>query len=69
MLAGITQGVKEVGITVAVLGCCARSLRATAATNAPARGADIAKVQGRLGHTSLSTTHMYGHLINPFRIG
>ena len=69
MLAGITQGVKEVGITVAVLGCCARSLRATAATNALAHRVDIAKVQGWLGHTSLSTTHMYGHLINPFRIG
>jgi integrase/recombinase XerD len=69
MLAGITQGVKEVGIAVDMHGFCVHSLRATAATNALAHGVDIAKVQGRLGHTSLSTTHMYGHLINPFRIG
>jgi integrase/recombinase XerD len=69
MLAGITHGVKEVGITIDVHGFRVHSLRATAATNASARGAEIAKVQGRLGHTSFSTTRMCDHLINPFRIG
>jgi site-specific recombinase XerD len=69
MLAGITEGVKEVGITVDVRGFCVRSLRAAAATNALAHGVATAKGQGRLGHTSISTTRMYDHLINPFRIG
>src|SRR5712691_512174 len=36
---------KEVGITTDVRGFCVHSLRATAATNALAHGADIAKVQ------------------------
>jgi integrase/recombinase XerD len=35
------------------------SLRATAATNALAHGADIAKVQEWLGHADISTTRMY----------
>jgi integrase/recombinase XerD len=48
MLAGIIQGVKEVGITVEVHGFCVHSLWVTAATNALANGAAIAKVQTRL---------------------
>jgi len=50
---------KEVGITVDVRGFCVHSLRATAATNALAHGADIAKVQEWLGHADISTTRMY----------
>jgi site-specific recombinase XerD len=69
MLAGIAQGVKEVGITVGVRGFCMRSLRVSAATDASAHGVAIPKGQGRLGHASISTTRMYDHLINPFRIG
>ena len=34
-------------------------LRATAATNALEHGADIAKVQEWLGHSNISTTHLY----------
>jgi len=49
----------EVGITVDVRGFCVHSLRATAATNALAHGADIAKVQEWLGHADISTTRMY----------
>jgi integrase/recombinase XerD len=40
-------------------GICVHSLRATAATNALAYHADIAKVQGRLGYVNVSTTRMY----------
>ena len=69
MLAGIAQGVKEVGITVGEHGFCVRSFRATTATNASAHGTGIAKGQEWLGRTSISTTRMYDHLINPFRIG
>jgi site-specific recombinase XerD len=36
-------------------------LRATAATNALDRGADIAKVQEWLGHANISTTRVYDH--------
>jgi integrase/recombinase XerD len=50
---------KEVGITADVRGFCVHSLRATAATNALAHGADIAKVQEWLGHADISTTRMY----------
>jgi site-specific recombinase XerD len=50
---------KEVGITIDVRGFCVHSLRATAATNALAHGADIAKVQEWLGHADISTTRMY----------
>lgn len=50
---------REVGITVDVRGFCVHSLRATAATNALAHGADIAKVQEWLGHADISTTRMY----------
>lgn len=49
----------EVGITTDVRGFCVHSLRATAATNALAHGADIAKVQEWLGHADISTTRMY----------
>jgi integrase len=50
---------QEVGITEDVRGFCVHSLRATAATNALAHGADIAKVQEWLGHADISTTRMY----------
>jgi integrase/recombinase XerD len=50
---------KEVGITVDVHGFCVHSLRATAATNALAHNADIAKVQEWLGHANVSTTRIY----------
>jgi site-specific recombinase XerD len=50
---------KQVGITVDVHGFCVHSLQATAATNALAHGADIAKVQEWLGHANISTTRMY----------
>jgi len=50
---------KEAGITTDVRGFCVHSLRATAATNALAHGADIAKVQEWLGHADISTTRMY----------
>jgi site-specific recombinase XerD len=49
----------EVGITSDVRGFCVHSLRATAATNALAHGADIAKVQEWLGHADISTTRLY----------
>jgi integrase/recombinase XerD len=50
---------KEVGITVDVHGFCVHSLRATAAMNALAHNADIAKVQEWLGHANVSTTRIY----------
>jgi integrase/recombinase XerD len=50
---------KVVGITVDVHGFCVRLLRATAATNALAHNADIAKVQEWLGHANVSTTRIY----------
>jgi integrase/recombinase XerD len=50
---------EEVGITVDVHGFCVHSLRATAATNALAHNADIAKVQEWLGHANVSTTRLY----------
>jgi integrase/recombinase XerD len=49
---------KVVGITVDVHGFCVHSLRATAATNALAHNADIAKVQEWLGHANVSTTRI-----------
>jgi site-specific recombinase XerD len=50
---------QKVGITADVRGFCVHSLRATAATNALAHGADIAKVQEWLGHADISTTRLY----------
>jgi integrase/recombinase XerD len=49
----------QVGLTDAVPGVCVHALRATAATNALAHEADIAKVQLWLGHADISTTRMY----------
>jgi site-specific recombinase XerD len=42
-----------------VHGFCGHALRATAATNALAHNADIAKVQEWLGHAKLETTQVY----------
>ena len=39
----------------------APALRATAATNALDRQADIAKVQEWLGHANIATTRIYDH--------
>ena len=50
---------QQVGINAAVRGFCVHSLRATAATNALAHGADIAGVQQWLGHASIATTRLY----------
>jgi integrase len=50
---------REVGLIDAVPGICVHSMRATAATNALANNADIAKVQEWLGHADISTTRMY----------
>jgi len=47
------------GLTNVVPGLCVHSLHATAATNALAHEADIAKVQEWLGHADISTTRMY----------
>jgi integrase/recombinase XerD len=48
-----------VGITTDVHGFCVHALRATAATNALAHNADIAKVQEWLGHANIATTRLY----------
>ena len=40
-------------------GMCVHSLRTTAATNALDHAADIAVVQGWLGHASIATTKPY----------
>ena len=50
---------REVGISTDIHGYCVHSLLATAATNALANGADIAKVQEGLGHANVSTTRLY----------
>ena len=50
---------EQVGITVDVRGFCVHALRATAATNALAHNADIAKVQEWLGHANIATTRLY----------
>jgi integrase/recombinase XerD len=42
-----------------VHGFCVHALRATAATNALAHNADIAKVQEGLGHANIATTRLY----------
>lgn len=44
---------------VRVEGLCLHALRATAATNALEHSADIAFVQGWLGHANISTTRLY----------
>jgi site-specific recombinase XerD len=49
----------KVGITTDVHGFCVHALRATAATNALAHHADIARVQEWLGHANISTTRFY----------
>jgi integrase/recombinase XerD len=49
----------QVGLIDVVPGLCVHSLRATAATNALAHDADIAKVQECSGHADISTTRMY----------
>jgi integrase/recombinase XerD len=46
-------------ITSSVHGFCVHALRATAATNALAHNADIAKVQEWLGHANIATTRLY----------
>ena len=48
-----------VGINADVHGFCVHELRATAATNALAHNADIAKVQEWLGHANIATTRLY----------
>jgi integrase/recombinase XerD len=50
---------RDTGISAQVNGLCVHSLRATAATNALAHEADIAKVQEWLGHANVSTTRLY----------
>ncbi len=50
---------RKIGIMDGVVGFCAHSLRATAATNALEHDADIAKVQEWLGHANVSTTRLY----------
>lgn len=50
---------RQLGINAAVRGFCVHSLRATAATNALSRGADIAGVQQWLGHANITTTRLY----------
>jgi integrase/recombinase XerD len=50
---------KLTGIHAEVNGLRAHSLRATAATNALTKEADIAKVQEWLGHANISTTRLY----------
>ena len=50
---------EQVGITADVHGFCVHALRATAATNALAHNADIAKVQEWLGHANIATTRLY----------
>jgi integrase len=51
---------EKVGITTDVHGFCVHALRATAATNALAHNADIAKVQEWLGHASLPSHRVDG---------
>jgi integrase/recombinase XerD len=50
---------ERVGINTDVHGFCVHALRATAATNALAHNADIAKVQEWLGHANIATTRLY----------
>lgn len=50
---------KKTGLSNEVKGLCPHAMRATAATNALSREADIAKVQEWLGHANISTTRLY----------
>lgn len=50
---------RQLGIGGERRGGCVHALRATAATNALARGADLARVQGWLGHADIGTTRLY----------
>ena len=50
-----------VGINANVHGFYVYALRATAATNALANNANIAKVQEWLGHANIATTRLYPH--------
>ena len=50
---------RKLGLMDGVVGFCAHSLRATAATNALDHEADIAQVQAWLGHANVSTTRLY----------
>lgn len=49
----------QAGLDAVVDGICVHSLRATAATNALQRDADISSVQDWLGHADVSTTQTY----------
>ena len=50
---------RQAGLSDASSGIGAHALRATAATNALAHGADLAQVQAWLGHADLATTRVY----------
>jgi site-specific recombinase XerD len=50
---------QQIGIAGTVPRLGVHALRATAATNALAHGADLAKVQEWLGHADISTTRLY----------
>jgi site-specific recombinase XerD len=56
---GIYHYARQTGLAEEVRGICVHAMRATAATNALAHNADIAKVQEWLGHADISTTRMY----------
>ncbi len=58
---GVYKMVKRYALKtgVHVEGLCLHALRATAATNALEHSADIAFVQGWLGHANISTTRLY----------
>lgn len=47
---------RDTSISAEAIGVCVHSMRATAATNALSKEADIAKVQEWLGHANISTT-------------
>ena len=49
----------EVGITKTVTTMCTHVARATAITNALAKGADLAEAQQWAGHANISTTRLY----------
>src|SRR5215471_593657 len=50
---------EQIGIAGTAPRLGVHAMRATAATNALAHGADIAKVQEWLGHADISTTRLY----------